>query len=92
MLEQFGVSFALVVVDLECLDDEVVGVVALAGHFFLEHLYHVFIGARSRDLFQHIEGSTKVVLVQLAILVDVNQLETVLLLAHPSSTVKPDVS
>ena len=27
MLEQFGVSFALVVVDLECLDDEVVGVV-----------------------------------------------------------------
>ena len=86
MLEQFGVSFALVVVDLECLDDEVVGVVALAGHFFLEHLYHVFIGARSR------EGSTKVVLVHLAILVDVHQLETVLLLAHPPGAVKPDVS
>ena len=38
MLEQFGVSLALVVVDLECLDDEVVGVVALAGHLFLEPL------------------------------------------------------
>ena len=52
----------------------------------MEHLYHVFIGARSR------EGSTKVVLVHLAILVDVHQLETVLLLAHPPGTVKPDVS
>ena len=86
MLEHLGVSLALVVVGLECLDDEVVGVVALAGHLFLEHLDPVVIGARSR------EGSTKVVLVHLAILVDVHQLETVLLLAHPPGTVKPDVS
>merc|ERR1712233_120026 len=91
VLEHLGVNLALVVVGLESLDDEVVGVVALAGHLLLEHLDHVVVGARSRDLSQQtvelglahehtdvVEGSAQVVLVQLAILVDVHQLEAVL--------------
>merc|ERR1711936_315360 len=91
VLEHLGVNLALVVVGLEGLDDEVVGVVALAGHLLLEHLDHVVIGAGSRDLAQKtiklrlahegtdvVEGTTQVVLVQLAILVDVHKLEAVL--------------
>merc|ERR1719382_208534 len=91
VLEHLGVDLALVVVSLEGLDDEVVGVVALAGHLLLEHLDHVVIGAGSRDLAQQavelglahedtdvVEGAAQVVLVQLAILVDVHQLEAVL--------------
>merc|ERR1711936_9476 len=86
-----SMQVALVVVSLEGLDDEVVGVVALAGHLLLEHLDHVVVGAGSRDLAQQavklrlahedtdvVEGTTQVVLVQLAILVDVHQLEAVL--------------
>merc|ERR1711982_172379 len=52
VLEHLGVNLALVVVGLEGLDDEVVGVVALTGHLLLEHLDHVVIGAGSRDLAQ----------------------------------------
>merc|ERR1711872_153761 len=91
VLEHLGVDLALVVVSLEGLDDEVVGVVALAGHLLLEHLDHVVVGAGSRDLAKQtvelglahedtdvVEGAAQVVLVQLAILVDVHQLEAVL--------------
>merc|ERR1712127_748150 len=91
MLKHLGVNLALVVVGLEGLDDEVIGVVAVAGHLLLEHLDHVVVGARSRDLSQQtvelrlahedtdvVEGTTQVVLVELAILVDVHQLEAVL--------------
>merc|ERR1712184_34905 len=90
MLEHLGVNLALVVVGLERLDNEVVRVVALTGHLLLEHLDHVVIGARSRDLSQQtvelrlahehtdvVEGSAEVVLVKLAILVDVHKLEAV---------------
>ena len=62
-----------------------------SGHFLLEHLDHVVVGAGSRDLAQQtvelrlahehtdvVEGAAQVVLVQLAILVDVHQLEAVL--------------
>jgi len=91
VLEHLGVNLAIVVVSLEGLDDEVVGVVALAGHLLLEHLDHVVVGAGSRDLAQQsvelrlahedtdvVEGSTQVIFVQLAILVDVHKLEAVL--------------
>merc|ERR1719371_2357 len=91
VLEHLGVDLALVVVGLEGLDDEVIGVVALAGHLLLEHLDHVVIGARSRDLAQQavelrlahedtnvVEGTTEVIFVELAILVDVHELEAVL--------------
>merc|ERR1712128_174567 len=91
VLEHLGVNLAVVVVSLEGLDNEVVGVVALAGHLLLEHLDHVVVGAGSRDLAQQsvelrpahedtdvVEGSTQVIFVQLAILVDVHKLEAVL--------------
>merc|ERR1712071_460098 len=91
VLEHLGVDLALVVVGLEGLDDEVIGVVALAGHLLLEHLDHVVVGAGSRDLAQQavelrlahedtnvVEGSTQVIFVQLAIIVDVHKLEAVL--------------
>merc|ERR1719278_1958252 len=52
VLKHLGVNLALVVVGLERLDNEVVRVVALTGHLLLEHLDHVVIGARSRDLAQ----------------------------------------
>merc|ERR1712071_684405 len=91
VLEHLGVDLALVVVGLEGLDDEVIGVVALASHLLLEHLDHVVQGAGAGDLSQQIvkfslshedtdvvEGSAQVVLVQLSILVDVHELEAVL--------------
>merc|ERR1712223_865852 len=91
VLEHLGVDLALVVVSLEGLHDEVVGVVALAGHLLLEQLDHVVVGAGSRDLAQQavelglahedtdvVEGAAQVALVQLAILVDVHKLEAVL--------------
>merc|ERR1712071_250080 len=91
VLEHLGVDVALVVVGLEGLDDEVIGVVALASHLLLEHLDHVVVGAKSRDLSQQtvelglghehadvVEGAAQVVLVELAILVDVHELEAVL--------------
>merc|ERR1712127_966834 len=85
------VDLALVVVGLEGLDDEVIGVVALASHLLLEHLGHVLAGAGAGDLSQQtvelglghehadvVEGAAQVVLVELAILVDVHELEAVL--------------
>merc|ERR1712127_796366 len=91
VLEHLGVDLALVVVGLEGLDNEVVGVVALAGHLLLEHLGHVLAGAGAGDLAEQtvqlglghrhtdvVEGATQVVLVELAILVDVHELEAVL--------------
>merc|ERR1712127_25162 len=91
VLEHLGVDLALVVVGLEGLDDEVIGVVALASHLLLEHLGHVLAGAGAGDLSQQtvelglghehadvVEGAAQVVLVELAILVDVHELEAVL--------------
>merc|ERR1712071_473006 len=46
------IDLALVVVGLEGLDDEVIGVVALASHLLLEHLGHVLAGAGAGDLSQ----------------------------------------
>ena len=91
VLEDLDVDLALVVVGLEGLGDQVVGVVALAGHLLLEHLDHVVVVAGAGDLAQEavqlalghedthvVEGAAEVVFVDGAILVDVHQLEAVL--------------
>ena len=62
-----------------------------SSHLLLEHLDHVVVGAGSRDLAQQavelrlahedtnvVEGTTEVIFVELAILVDVHELEAVL--------------
>merc|ERR1719412_2557783 len=79
------------VVSLEGLDDEVIGVVALTSHLRLEHLDHGIVGASTTDLAQHlvelilshqladvVEGSSQVVFVDCAILVNVHKLEALL--------------
>merc|ERR1719500_641722 len=48
--EHLGVNLALVVVSLESLDDEVIGVVSISGHLLLEHLDHVVVGAGTSNL------------------------------------------
>ena len=91
MLEHLGVNLALLIVSLESLNDEVIRVISISSHLLLEHLDHVVVGARSGDLAEQtvelglahehtdvVEGAAQVVLVQLAILVDVHQLEAVL--------------
>merc|ERR1711962_1247224 len=91
VLEHLGVNLSLVVVNLESLDNQVIGVVALASHLLGEHLGHVFAGAGSTDLTQKsiqltlshqdtnvVEGATEVVFVQNSVLVDVHELEAVL--------------
>merc|ERR1711936_1385149 len=89
--EHLGVDLALLVVSLEGLNDQVIGVVAVSGHLVLEHFDHVVVGAGTGDLAKEtvelslghehtdiVEGSTEVVFVQGAVLVDVHQLEAVL--------------
>merc|ERR1712015_369910 len=50
VLEHLGVDLAVLVVGLESLNDEVIGVVAVSGHLLLEHLDHVVVGAGAADL------------------------------------------
>merc|ERR1719415_510464 len=91
MLEHLGVNLAFNIVSLESLDNEVVRVVTVSGHLLLEHLHHVVVGAGTANLskkliklrLRHqdsdvVEGSTEVILVNSAILVDVHHLEAVL--------------
>merc|ERR1712102_233185 len=91
VLEHLGVNLAVLVVGLESLDDEVIGVVAVSGHLLLEHLDHVVVGAGAADLAKErvkltlghqdtdvVESSTEVILVKGTVLVDVHQLEAVL--------------
>merc|ERR550517_1726999 len=91
VLEHLGVDLAVLVVGLESLNDEVIGVVAVSGHLLLEHLDHVVVGAGAANLsekgvklslgHQHtdvVESSTEVIFVQGTVLVDVHQLEAVL--------------
>merc|ERR1719150_1966377 len=91
VLEHLDVDLAALVVGGESLDDELVGVVAVSGHLALEHVDHALEGAGTADLSHQIvqlrlrhedsniiEGSTEIILVQGAVLVDVHQLETVL--------------
>merc|ERR1719278_1243484 len=92
VLEHLGVDLALLVVGLESLDNEVVGVVAVSGHLLLEHLDHVVVGAGTSNLSKErvqlglrhedtdvVEGSAEVIFVQGTVLVDVHQLEAVLI-------------
>merc|ERR1719153_92867 len=91
MLEHLGVDLALVVVSLEGLDNQVVGVVSITGHLLSEHGDHVVSCAGAGHLAQEtvqlrlghqdthvVEGAAQVVLVKDAILVDVHQFEAVL--------------
>merc|ERR550532_675892 len=91
VLEHLGVNLAFHIVSLESLNNEVVRVVAVSGHFLLEHLDHVVVGAGASNFsqefikfrFSHedtdvIEGSTEVILVNCPILVNVHHLEAVL--------------
>merc|ERR1719187_2007248 len=50
VLEHLGVNLAILVVGLESLDNEVIGVVSVSGHLLLEHLHHVVVGAGASDL------------------------------------------
>merc|ERR1712183_480633 len=52
VLEHLDVNLAFNIIGLKCLDDEVVGVIALAGHLLLEHLDHVVKGAGTSNLTQ----------------------------------------
>merc|ERR1719341_3134803 len=89
--EHLGVNLALLVVGLESLDNEVIRVVAITGHLLLEHLDHVIVGAGTSNLAKKtiefslahedtnvVKGTTEVIFVKLAILVDVHKLEAVL--------------
>merc|ERR1711923_260195 len=91
MLEHLGVNLALLVVGLESLDNEVIGVVSISGHLLLEHLNHVVVGAGTSNLAKEtvklslahedtnvVKSTTEVIFVKLAILVDVHELEAVL--------------
>merc|ERR1712218_221398 len=91
VLELLGVNLAVLVVGLESLDNEVIGVVSVSGHLLLEHLDHVVVGAGTSNLSEErvelglshedtdvVEGSTEVIFVQGPVLVDVHQLEAVL--------------
>merc|ERR1712218_280260 len=91
VLEHLGVNLAVLVVGLESLDNEVIGVVSVSGHLLLEHLDHVVVGAGTSNLSQQgvelglghedtdvVEGSTEIIFVQGTVLVDVHQLEAVL--------------
>merc|ERR1719290_18892 len=91
VLEHTGIDLALNVVSLEGLDDEVIGVIALTSHLALEHLDHGIISASTADLSQHlgklilrhqladiVEGSSEIILIDCAILVNVHKLEALL--------------
>merc|ERR1712183_212599 len=88
VLEHLDVNLAFNIIGLKCLDDEVVGVIALAGHLLLEHLDHVVKGAGTSNLTQQavelglahedtdvVESTTEIVFVDGTILVDVHELE-----------------
>merc|ERR1719474_1570291 len=89
--EHLGVNLAFIVVSLEGLDNEVIGVVSVSGHLLLEHLDHVVVGAGTSNLAKEtvefslahedtnvVKSTTKVMFVKGAILVDVHELEAVL--------------
>merc|ERR1712107_743720 len=91
VLEHLDINLAALIVGHESLEDQLIGIVAVSGHFLLEHVDHAVDVAGSTDLahqlvqltLRHedtnvVEGSTQVVLVQGAILVDIHQLEAVL--------------
>merc|ERR1719499_2036355 len=91
VLEHLGVNLAILVVGLESLDNEVIGVVSVSGHLLLEHLDHVVVGAGTSNLSEQrvelglshedtdvVEGSAEIIFVQGTVLVDVHQLEAVL--------------
>merc|ERR1712001_455140 len=91
VLEHLGVDLAILVVGLESLDNEVIGVVSVSGHLLLEHLDHVVVGAGTSNLSKErvqlglghedtdvVEGSAEVIFVQGTVLVDVHQLKAVL--------------
>merc|ERR1719515_267656 len=90
VLEHLGIDLAFQVICLESLNNEVVGVISISSHLLLEHLDHVVISAGTTNFtkqviklrFSHqdtnvVEGSTKIILVNGSVLVDVHQLETV---------------
>merc|ERR1711874_460967 len=96
VLEHLGVDLAVVVVGLESLDDQVIGVSAIASHLLGEHGDHVVGGAGSGDLTKEaiqltlghqdtdvVEGSAEVIFVEDAILVDVHQFEAILVHGDP---------
>merc|ERR1719369_2537586 len=91
VLEHLGVNLALLIVGLESLDDEVIGVISISSHLLLEHLDHVVIGAGTSNLTKEtikfslthedtnvVKSTTEVVFVNGTILVDVHKLEAVL--------------
>merc|ERR1712107_398105 len=91
VLEHLDINLAALIVGHESLEDQLIGIVAVSGHFLLEHVDHAVDVAGSTDLahqlvqltLRHedtnvVEDSTQVVLVQGAILVDIHQLEAVL--------------
>merc|ERR1712112_5471 len=91
VLEHLGINLALLVVGLESLDNEVIGVVSVSGHLLLEHLDHVVICAGTSNLAKEtvkfslahedtnvVKSTTEVIFVKLAILIDVHELEAVL--------------
>merc|ERR1712121_26387 len=91
MGEHLGVDLDVSVISLEGLDNEVIRVVALAGHLLLEHGDHVVSGVGAADLSQQaiqlplshqdtnvVKSTAQVILVNSAVLVDVHQLEAVL--------------
>merc|ERR1711942_120658 len=91
MSEHLGVDLAVSVISLVGLDNEVIRVVALAGHLLLEHADHVVSGAGATDLSQQaiqlalshqdtnvVKSTTQVIFVNGAVLVDVHELEAVL--------------
>merc|ERR1712150_7439 len=80
--EHLGVNLALVVVSLESLDDEVIGVVSISSHLLLEHLDHVVVGAGTSNLTKEtikfslahedtniVKGTAEVIFVKLTVLV-----------------------
>merc|ERR1712207_70326 len=89
--EHLGIDLALLVVSLESLDNEVIRVISISSHLLLEHLDHVVVGAGTSNLTKEtiklslahedtniVKGTTEVIFVKLAILVDVHKLEAVL--------------
>merc|ERR1712126_146198 len=90
MLEHLGVNLAFQVISFESLNNKVVRVILICSHL-LEHLDHVVVGAGTSNLTEEViklrlshqdtnvvKGSTKIILVNGSILVDVHQLEAVL--------------
>merc|ERR1719270_3043422 len=91
MLEHLGVNLAFQVISFESLNNKVVRVISISSHLLLEHLDHVVVGAGTSNLTEEViklrlshqdtnivESSTKIILVNGSILVDVHQLEAVL--------------